>query len=156
MQWASKSFSIEQSDPHIPLKRRLLDGMCGSGCSIEKVGIEKALFRLRKNARFGLRSEIALFNPPIRLHNNWPLADSWICSPLKKYSSARSMSFCPENVVSWSPSSRNESEFSPRSIQSCFPLLQGPSCRKPPSALFRSNWVTNPNRIEKNVFSIRS
>ena len=32
----------------------------------------RTLFRLRKNARFGLRSEIALFNPPIRLHNNWP------------------------------------------------------------------------------------
>ena len=42
--------------------------MCGSDCSIEKIGIEKALFRLRKNAQFGLRSEIVLFNPPIRLH----------------------------------------------------------------------------------------
>ena len=49
-----------------------LDGMCGLDCSIEKVGIEKALFRLRKNARFGLRSEIALFDPPVRLHKNWP------------------------------------------------------------------------------------
>ena len=49
-----------------------LDGMCGSDCSTEKNGIEKALFRLRKNARFGLRSEIALFDPPIRLQKNWP------------------------------------------------------------------------------------
>ena len=47
------------------------DGMRGSDCSIVKVGIEKVLFRLRKNARFGLRSEIALFDPPIRLHKNW-------------------------------------------------------------------------------------
>ena len=49
-----------------------LDGMCGSDCSIEKIAIEKALFRLRKNTRSGLRSEIALFDPPIRLHRNWP------------------------------------------------------------------------------------
>ena len=49
-----------------------LDGMCGTDCSIEKIGIEKALFQLLKNARFGLRSEIALFDPPIRLHKNWP------------------------------------------------------------------------------------
>ena len=63
------------------------------------------------------------------------------------------MSYYPENVRNWSPSPQIESEFSPRSIQSCFPLLQGPSCRKPPSALFRSNWVTNPHRIENNVFS---
>ena len=31
----------------------------------------KALFRLRKNTRFGLRSELVLFDPPIRLHKNW-------------------------------------------------------------------------------------
>ena len=49
---------------------QLFDGMCGSGCSIEKVGIEKALFRLRKNVRFSLRSETALFDPPIRLRKN--------------------------------------------------------------------------------------
>ena len=48
------------------------DGMRGSDCSIEKIGIEKILFRVRKNARFGLQSEIALFDPPIRLHRNWP------------------------------------------------------------------------------------
>ena len=46
------------------------DGMRRSDCSIEKIGIEKALFRLRKNARFGLRLEIALVDPPIRLHKN--------------------------------------------------------------------------------------
>ena len=51
------------------------DGMHGSDCSIEKGGIEKAFFRLRKNARFGLRSEIALFDPPVRLHKNWPEGD---------------------------------------------------------------------------------
>ena len=49
-----------------------LDGMRRSDGSIENIGIEKAFFRLRKNARFGLRSEIALFGPPIRLHKNWP------------------------------------------------------------------------------------
>ena len=48
------------------------DGMRESDCSIEKVGIEKALFRLLKYTRLGLRSEIALFDPPIRLHQNWP------------------------------------------------------------------------------------
>ena len=52
------------------------DGMRGSDSSIEKVGIEKALLRLRKNARFSLESEIALFDPPIRLHKNWPKAAS--------------------------------------------------------------------------------
>ena len=53
------------------------------------------------------------------------------------------MRFCPENVGNWSSSPQNGLEFSPRSIQSCFPLLQGLSCRKSPSALalFRSNWV---------------
>ena len=35
---------------------------------------------------------------------------------------------------------QNESEFS-SSNQSCFSLLQGPRCRKSPSALFRPNWV---------------
>ena len=54
------------------------DGMRGSDCSIEKVGIERVPFRLRKNARFGLGSEIALFDPPIRLHKNWPKADSYL------------------------------------------------------------------------------
>ena len=51
------------------------------------------------------------------------------------------MSFCPENIGNWSSSPQNESEFFPRSIQSCFALLQEPSYRKPPWALFRSNWV---------------
>ena len=79
--FSMQTFSIEQSDPRIPSKLPVekldlekldfFDGMRGLNCSIEKVGIEKALFRLRKNARFGLRSEIALFDPPIRLHKNW-------------------------------------------------------------------------------------
>ena len=56
------------------------------------------------------------------------------------------MSFSPENVGNWSPSPQNDLEFSPRSVQSCFPLLQGPSCRKSPSALFRSNWETALDR----------
>ena len=73
MRWASKTFSIEQSDLCIPLKKSILStGCAGSDCSIEKIGIEKALFRLRKNARFGLRSEIALFDTPIRLQKSWP------------------------------------------------------------------------------------
>ena len=71
--------------------------MCRSDCSIEKIGFEKALFRLRKNTRFGLRSEIALFNPPIRLRKNWPTYvnlykfDSQICNSVGSYS--------PEMVV---------------------------------------------------------
>ena len=40
------------------------------------------------------------------------------------------MSFCPENVGNWSSSPQSESDLSPRYIQSCFPLLQEPSCRK--------------------------
>ena len=51
------------------------------------------------------------------------------------------MSFCPENVGNWSSSPQNDLELSPRSIQSCFQFLQRPSCKKSPSALFRSNWV---------------
>ena len=47
--------------------------MCGSDCAIEKVGIGKALFRRRRrNTRFGLQSETALFDPPIRLRKNRP------------------------------------------------------------------------------------
>ena len=61
MQWASKTFSIEQCDPrmHPVEKVDLFDGMRGSDCSIKEVGIEKSFFRLRKRARFGLRSEIS-------------------------------------------------------------------------------------------------
>ena len=50
----------------------IFDGMRGSDCSIENIGIEKTLFRLRKNARFGLWSEITPFDPPLRMHKNWP------------------------------------------------------------------------------------
>ena len=75
---------------------------------------------------------------------------SWICSPLK-YFSVRSHELLPRKCRNRSPSPQNESEFSPRSIQSCLPLLQGPSCRKSPSALFRSNWVANPRPIS-NIF----
>ena len=65
--------AIEQSDPHIPSRKSTFSTGCvDRNCSIEKIGIEKALFRLRKNTRSGLRSEIALFDPPIRLHRNWP------------------------------------------------------------------------------------
>ena len=51
------------------------------------------------------------------------------------------MSVCPENLGKWSSPPQNESELSPRSIQSYFPHLQGPSCRKSPSTFFRSKWV---------------
>ena len=40
------------------------------------------------------------------------------------------MTFCPENVGNRSSSPQNESELSPRSMQSCCPLAQGPSCRR--------------------------
>ena len=68
------SFDRAMRSAHHFEKVDFFDGMCGSGCSIEKVGIEKTLSRLRKYARFGLRSEPALFDPPIRLHKNWPYA----------------------------------------------------------------------------------
>ena len=66
---------------------------------------------------------------------------SWICSPLKKYLLVRSHELLPRKCGNWSFSSQNESELSPRSIQSYFPHLQGPSCRKSPSTFFRSKWV---------------
>ena len=48
-------------------------GMCGSDCSIEKVGIEKAPFRLRKNTRFGLK-------PPFSIHrSDWIRTDLKVC-----------------------------------------------------------------------------
>ena len=56
---------------HLVEKVDFLDGMRGSDCSVEKNGIEQALFPLRKNARFDLRSEIDFFDPPIRLHKKW-------------------------------------------------------------------------------------
>ena len=69
------------------------------------------------------------------------------------------MSVCPENLGKWSTPPRNESELWPKSIQSCFPLLQGPRCRKSPSALFRSKWVQyDCSRLsdrKKTFFSIR-
>ena len=69
------------------------------------------------------------------------------------------ISFCPENVGNSSSSPQNEAELSPRSIQSCFPLVQGPSCRKSPAAFFGSNWVKydyNPRSDRKiRCFSIR-
>ena len=50
------------------------------------------------------------------------------------------MRFAPKMLEIGLPP-QNESAFSPRCIQNCFPLLQGPCCRKSPSALFRSNRV---------------
>ena len=54
------------------------------------------------------------------------------------------MSFYPENAGNQSSFPQNDLEFSSvnRSIQSCFQVLQEPSCRKSPSARFRSNWIT--------------
>ena len=52
------------------------------------------------------------------------------------------MSFCLENVGNWSPSPQNESELSPRSFESYFPFLQGPSTVSTFS-------ITIPNRIGK-------
>ena len=69
-----KSFSIELSDPRILLKKvDIVDGMCGSVCSIEKVEIEMALFStaLRMPDLVSDRkSPVSI--PPIRLHKNWP------------------------------------------------------------------------------------
>ena len=67
---------------------------------------------------------------------------SWICSPLKKYLSLRSHELLPREY--WKLvflASEWVGAFSKISFQSCFLLLQGPSCRKSPSTLFRSNWV---------------
>ena len=77
---------------------------------------------------------------------------------MKKYHSVR-MSVGPENLGKWSSPPQNESELSPRSIQSCVPLLQGPSCRKSPSALFRlsgSTTITVVHRLDAPFFSIRA
>ena len=68
------------------------------------------------------------------------------------------MNACPENLGNWSSSPQNELELSPRPIQSCFPLPYGSSCRKPPSALFRSNWVKydyDCPSYRKKLFSTR-
>ena len=65
------------------------------------------------------------------------------------------MTFCPENIGNWSSSPQDDLEYSPRSIQSCSPLLQEPSCRKSPSALFNptgSNTITISDRIKKTFF----
>ena len=43
-----------------------------SGFSVEKSCVEKALFRLRKKARFGVQSKKAVFDGQIRLHKKWP------------------------------------------------------------------------------------
>ena len=84
----------------------------------------------------------------------WEVTSSAVGVAVRWKSSFRyvHMSFWPEDVGNWSSSPQNESELSPRSTQSCFSLLQGPSYRKSPPSLFRSNWVTIPNRIEKKHF----
>ena len=52
-----KSFSIEQSDPHIPLKKSTFSTGCVDRIArSKKLGSKRQLFRLRKNVRFGLRS----------------------------------------------------------------------------------------------------
>ena len=67
------------------------------------------------------------------------------------------MSFCPENVIIWFYSPQNESELSPRSVQSCFPLLQGSSCRKYRQHFFDLPWVkydyNRRSRLQKTFFS---
>ena len=46
MKRAKKKKQVEQSDPRIPSKESsFFDGMRGLDCSMEKVGIEKALFQ---------------------------------------------------------------------------------------------------------------
>ena len=71
MRCASKTFSIENPRSVHPVEKNDFSHMMsGSDCSIEKIGIEKALFRLRNNVRFGLRSETALFDPLTRLRKN--------------------------------------------------------------------------------------
>ena len=67
-----KFFDRAIRSAHPVQKVDFFDGMRASDRLIEKIGIEKALFRLGKNARFAVRSEIALFDPSIRLHKNWP------------------------------------------------------------------------------------
>ena len=62
-----------------------------------------------------------------------------MCHQLKKSRSARLHELCPQNVRKSSP--HKGLDFSPRSFQSNFPLLQGPGCKKSPSARFRSNRV---------------
>ena len=68
------------------------------------------------------------------------------------------MSVCLENVGNLSPSPQNELEFSPRSIQGCFPLLQWPRCWTSPSVLLQSNWVKYDYnlRSDRKQMSIRS
>ena len=61
-----KRFDRAIRSAHPVDKVDFFDGMRGSDCSIEKVGIGQALFRLRKNARFSLGSKMA-----IRLRKNW-------------------------------------------------------------------------------------
>ena len=65
------------------------------------------------------------------------------------------MSFCPENVGNWSSSPQSDLDFFPRSIQSCFPLLQGPVAGNHRQHFFDptgSNTITIVRRIEKKRF----
>ena len=87
-----------------------------------------------------------------------PFLCRWFCCPLKKYLSVRSQELFGPEHGNWPSSPQNESELSPKIyIRSCFPLLQGRSCRKSPWALFRSNCVKYDfevqfvHRIEKIV-----
>ena len=70
------------------------------------------------------------------------------------------MNFCPERVRNWSSSRQNESELSLSSIQCSFPLLQGPSCRKSPPALFRptgsKNVILRRGRPISNLFGAKA
>ena len=70
--WASKTFSIEQPDPRIPLKKSTFREGVRIGLLDGKSWDRKGTFFDCMHARFSLRSEVALFDPPIRLHKNWP------------------------------------------------------------------------------------
>ena len=72
MRWASKSFSIEQSDPRIPLKKSTFSTGCSDRIGrSKKKGFKRHFFDCVRMPDV-FRPETDLFDPQIRLHNNWP------------------------------------------------------------------------------------
>ena len=113
-------------------------------CIRDRVNVFRSMVKIVK---CGLQSLCSPFEPVISSALSGPFVllgqflCSWICSPLKRYLSVHSHKLLPPKSWKLVFLASEWVMLSPRSIQSCFPLLQGPGRRKSTPALFRSNWV---------------
>ena len=74
----------------------------------------------------------------------------WKCT----FQQVRKGAFAPKTLKKWPYPRQNESERSPRSFEGCFPLIQGPNCRKSRQNVF-DPIGSNSIAIVQTLFSIR-